>query len=178
MKGFKRPICADFLRLCKAILTRPRSFVRFFRMTPLPKRQKVIYNALIIEISRYPNAEAEVHLFMEVIVLHCRLDFSKPVLGIRQDGRYELFRLFLRGTKCIIQIISTDIEISRSARVTQRFILLARDTRKGCIYHYLLLVHMQGSVALRGTTLVLMIPLGHLGVPDELAPKMGRMVLV
>ena len=148
-----------------------------FKNDPITRAAQCVPQEPQFEIGRYPSACGEVHLFMEVILLHFALDFSRPIYGVRKSGLYEIFRFDVGDIRCVIKIISTDLEIDRPARSRQQFILLARDRHNGLIYHHLLLVHMQGNVAVRGTVLVLIVPQGHLGVLDKLEPKKRRIVL-
>ena len=133
------------------------------------------------DISQYPHAETSGYLFISAIVFHFRPDWSQPAYRKRQHGEFELFIVSLRGTRCGIRIISTDREITdrdiTDAQTEQQFMLLARDRSGGLVFHYLLLVHAEETLTVRGTALQLLIPEDRLEVLEDLRPRRQCMVL-
>ena len=112
--------------------------------------------------------------------LHLSLDFSRPRHGQARSGMYGTFDISVNDVGCILQIMSTDKEVSATEGTAKTFMLLARDHLDKFIIHYLLLVYYQanGLVAERGTTLKLFVPMENLDILEVLKPIKRETLLV
>ena len=183
------PVHLQLWKLVKAQLVEvfrtPRDTTEGSTDVEPPFRNDLITNAAVSDLqspgfdtSQYPRAQDDGYLFVEAIVFHFTPDYSHPVYNIHRHGAPEIFVTSIRGTRCSIQIMSTDREIRRSAeQAEQLFLLLARDRRGGLVYHHLLLVHPRGDLVERGTVIQLLIPEGRLEVLEELKVGKRRVVL-
>jgi hypothetical protein len=132
------------------------------------------------DLRQYPEAEENSYLFIEAIMLRFAPDFSRPTTDVRNQSQQSIFRFLLRGVCCFIIIMSMDAELDKPpSREKKHFLLLARDYNKeeGLVYHHLLLVHVLGEAVVRGTVLVLIIPVDRLDLLKEFQPQKRRLVL-
>jgi hypothetical protein len=150
-----------------------------FRDDPVTKIAQFNSQDPEFDICKYPKAQEAEYIFVEAIVFQFIPDYSRPLTGVREMGEDERFGISIRGTACEIKIMSRDPEVDGSTRQTgqQQFLLLARDRREGWMYHHLLLLQFQENVAMRCTTLELIVPEDHLEVLEELEPRKRRVVL-
>ena len=129
------------------------------------------------------TAEKDGILMIDAVCLQFTVDFSHPWTNVQRSGQNELFDFMISDTRCIIQIISVDKEISRPEQRRETFILIARDSIQGFISHHLLMVrHEQqegrgSNLAVRATTLELLVPQDRLIVLQELEPRVRRIFL-
>ncbi len=120
---------------------------------------------------------------IDALCLQFTLDFSNPRTNVQRSGQFELFDFMISDTRCIIRIISVDEEISKPEQGRETFVLIARDSIHGLISHHLLMVrHEQqegrsSNLAVRTTTLELLVPRDRLNVLQELEPRVRRIFL-
>lgn len=129
------------------------------------------------------TAEKDGILIIDAVCVQFALDFSSPRTNFRRSGQFEWFEFIIRDTRCFIRIISIDKEISRPEQRRETFILIARDSIQRFISHHLLMVrHEQqegrsSNLAVRATTLELLVPQTRLVVLQELEPRVRRIFL-
>ena len=130
------------------------------------------------DLSQYPRAEDNGYLFVEAIVLHSILDYSRFLYDIETYGLYEYFEFSIGDTRCGIRIASNNREINGSVRHTERqYLLLARHRSGKYVFHYLLLVYPRGNLVERGTVITLIVQEDELEVLHHLKPQKRRVVL-
>lgn len=128
----------------------------------------------------YPSAEETGLLLVDAVCFHFVLDFGYPLQGIRANGRYETFRIWIRDVPCTIVIMSTDTEITRRPSVApESFILIARIRSREIMVHHLILVRPQKNADSRErvTALELRVLMDRLDALAELMPRRQRIVL-
>ena len=137
----------------------------------------------VLRPDQLSTAEKDGILMIDAVCLQFTVDFSHPWTNVQRSGQNELFDFMISDTRCIIQIISVDKEISRPEQRRETFILIARDSIQGFISHHLLMVrHEQqegrgSNLAVRATTLELLVPQDRLIVLQELEPRVRRIFL-
>jgi len=133
-------------------------------------------------LAGHQQAERDHHLYIEAVVLGFSPDYSQPWGEHRPTvGIYGFFTFWLRQTRCLIKIMSTDEEVYAGSRhkKKQKYILLAREWHGGFVYHHLLQLGPEcDQVATRRTVLELIVPDESLEVLQELNPTKERVVLV
>lgn len=125
-------------------------------------------------------AERDRYIFVEAIVFHLALDFSKPLHWRKTPGEEAVFSVMISNTECRLLIMAMDKEIKHQPRSEIRsLVLIARDHTKGMIINYLLLVRSlsDGSTMERVTTLRLVVPLDGLEILEELRPERKQVVI-
>ena len=129
------------------------------------------------------TAEKDGILMIDAACLHFTLEFSNPRTNVQRSGQFELFDFMISDTRCIIRIISVDEEISRLEQRRETFVLIARDSIQSFISHHLLMVRYEqqegrnSNLAVRATTLELLVPQDRLIVLQELEPRVRRIFL-
>ena len=137
----------------------------------------------VLRPDQLSTAEKDGILMIDAVCLQFTLDFSNSRKNVQRSGQTELFDFMISDTRCIIHIISVDEEIFRPEQRRETFVLIARDSIHGFISHYLLMVrHEQqegrsSNLAVRATTLELLVPQDQLIVLQELEPRVRRIFL-
>ena len=132
------------------------------------------------DLFQYPKAEQDNYLFLEAIMLKFTPDFSRPTRDVYNVIEQSAFVFLVRGAVCYLTIMSMDGEVDQPPDPERKqFILLARDYSKkqGFIFHHLLMVHVSGEIAVRGTVLDLVVPVDRLDVLVDFQPQKRRLVM-
>jgi hypothetical protein len=132
------------------------------------------------KLLQYPKAEEDSYIFVEAIMFKFTPDFSRPTRDVYSVAEQSFFILSIRDAVCFLAIASMDDEIDQPLdQERKQFILLARDysEKQGYVYHHLLMVRLSGEIAVRVTTIDLVVPVDRLDVLEHFHPQKRRLVM-
>ena len=144
-------------------------------MDPVTEAAKIEPESVVFNSELRMLGFSQSHIFIEAIFFH----FSAKYTVVHQIiGEEVLFAQMIGGVRCLIRIMRTDAEW-QSAQSEQDFVLLGRDKGSGYIWHHLLLLKypQNTTVAIRGTVIALLVPVGKLKILEEMQPRKQQIVL-
>lgn len=154
--------------------------VETFLDDPITRLSGLNMGGLDFDLLQYPKAEQDNYLFLEAIMLKFTPDFSRPTRDVYNVVEQSVFVFLMRGVVCYLTIMSMDGEVDQPPDPERKqFILLARDysEKQGLVFHHLLMVHVSGEIAVRGTALDPVVPVDRLDILGDFQPQKRRLVM-